>query len=153
MKFRMVDRICSWEPRRSIRGIKVVSFEEYGLRAPFGDDPCLPETLLMEGLFQLGNWLIMLSSEFSRMGLLARWEEMRFADRLRPGESLRMEVDVASYRNDGVQFNGCALVGDRVIGVGRGCLATLVNLEDYQDPADLRVLCSEIYRPDAVTAG
>ena len=64
-----------------------------------------------------------------------------------------MEVDVASYRNDGVQFNGRALATDRVIGAGRGCLATLVDLEDYQDPADLRVLFSEIYRPEAVTGG
>ena len=147
MKFRMVDRICSWEPRKSICGIKAVSFEEYGLRAPLGDDPCLPETLLMESLFQLGNWLIMLSSDFSQMGLLVRWEEVRFDDRLRPGESLRMEIDVVAYRGDGVQFNGRGLAGDRLIGAGRGCLAMLVALQEYHNPDDLRVLFSEIYRP------
>ncbi|MCL2641796.1 MAG: hypothetical protein FWD53_13180 [Phycisphaerales bacterium] len=144
MKFRMVDRITAWEPRRQICGIKTVSFEEYNLRAPFGDEPCLPETLLLESLFQLGNWLIMLSSDFSRMGLLVRWEEMRFDSRLQPGEQLRMQVDVVTYRNDGVQFNGRGLAGDRLVGSGRGCLATFIELEAYHDPADLRVLYSEI---------
>ena len=29
MKFRMVNRILSWEPHKSIRGLKTLSFEEY----------------------------------------------------------------------------------------------------------------------------
>lgn len=147
MKFRMLDRILSWKAREHIRGVKSVSFEEYSLKAPFGDASCLPETLLMESLFQLGNWLIMLSSDFAQMGLLVRFEEARFEDRLRPGEALRMEVDVLSYRGDGVRFDGRGYAGERLIGSGRGCLAALVPLADYHDPADLRVLYSEIHRP------
>lgn len=149
MKLRMVDRITRWEPRRLIHGVKTVSLEEYSLRAPFGDDPVLPETLLLESLFQLGNWLIMLSSDFAHLGLLVRWEEMRFESRLRPGEQLHMEVAVVAYRNDGVQFDGRAWTTDRLIGVGHGCLATLVDLEDYHHPDDQRVLFSEIYRPES----
>ena len=148
MKFRMVDRITHWEPRRQIRGIKTVSFEEYNLRSPFGDEPCLPETLLLESLFQLGNWLIMLSSDFTQMGLLVRWQEMQFDSRLRPGEQLRMQVDVVTYRNDGVQFNGSGWIGDRLVGSGRGCLATFADLQAYHDPDDLRVLYSEIESVD-----
>ena len=73
MKFRMVDRILAWQPRQHIRGIKTVSFEEYQLKAAFADQPHLPQTLVMESLFQLGNWLIMLSSDFSQMGLIVRF--------------------------------------------------------------------------------
>ena len=152
MKFRMVDRIVDWQPRRRITGVKAVSFEEYSLRSPWGGPPALPESLVMECLFQLGNWLIILSSGFAQMGLLVRSEEVRFDDRLRPGESLRMEVDVVSYHADGMLFNGRGLVGNRLISAGRGCLATLVPLEDYQNPDDLRVLFSEIYRPATVAA-
>ena len=67
MKFRMVDRILAWQPRRSIRGLKVASFEEYQLKEPLADEPCLPETLLVESLFQLGNWLVVLTSDFTEM--------------------------------------------------------------------------------------
>ncbi len=149
MKFRMVDRILSWEARTRICGTKTVSFEEYNCKAAFGGDACLPESLLVESLFQLGNWLIMLSSDFTQMGLVVRMNEIRFAEQVRPGSSLRLEVEATSYRGDGVLFNGRALCGERIVGVGTGCLATPVALADYCNPDDLRVLFTEIYRPVA----
>jgi 3-hydroxymyristoyl/3-hydroxydecanoyl-(acyl carrier protein) dehydratase len=147
MKFRMVDRILDWEARKSIRGSKTVSFEEYQLKATFGEEPRLPECLIMESLLQLGNWLIMLSSDFSQMGLVIRTQEIAFTDSLRPGEHLEMEVRVRSYRSDGIVFDGRAMSQDRLIAAGQGCLAAPVELRDYYNPEDLRVLFSEIYRP------
>jgi 3-hydroxymyristoyl/3-hydroxydecanoyl-(acyl carrier protein) dehydratase len=147
MKFRFVDRILAWTPRRAIRGVKTVSFEEYQLKAAFGGEPALPESLLVEGLFQLGNWLIVLSSGFAEMAL--RFEEVRFHDALRPGQAVRMEAVVRSWRTDGVLFDGLASAGGRTIAEGRGCLAAPVALADYCDPADLQVLFSEIYRPES----
>lgn len=147
MKFRMVDRILAWQPRRSITGVKAVSFEEYSLKSPWGSEPALPESLVMEGLFQLGNWLIVLSSEFTQMGLLVRIEEVQFHEPLGPGQSLRMHIEVASYRKDGVVFNGVATAAGRPIASGRGCLATPVDLEGFCNPADLKVLFSEIHLP------
>jgi 3-hydroxymyristoyl/3-hydroxydecanoyl-(acyl carrier protein) dehydratase len=147
MKFRMVDRILHWESRRRIRGVKAVSFEEYQLKAPFGGEVQLPETLLMEALFQLGNWLIVLSSDFTRMGLLVRFEEVAFHEPLRPGQHLTMDVNVVAYRDDGMLFDGEAAAGGRRIVSGRSCLATPVDLADFHDPDDLRVLFSEIHRP------
>jgi len=147
MKFRMVDRILEWPPRRSIAGIKTVSFEEYSLRSPLNHEAALPESLLMESLFQLGNWLIVLSSDFTRMGLLVRVEEVAFHESLRPGQSLRMDVDVTRYREDGIAFNGLATSAGRPIASGKGCLATPVDLADFHNGADLKVLFSEIGRP------
>jgi 3-hydroxyacyl-[acyl-carrier-protein] dehydratase len=147
MKFRMVDRILDWQSHQNITGIKTVSFEEYNLKSAFGGDFCLPESLMMEGLFQLGNWLVMLSSDFEQIGLLVRVEEVTFRERLRPGQQLRMEVNVISYRTDGISFNGKAFVGEQEIAEGKGCLATPVALADFHNPADLKVLFSEIYRP------
>ena len=149
MKFRMVDRILNYQPRRSIRGVKAVSFEEYNLRAPLGCEPALPETLVMEALFQLGNWLIVLSSDFTRIGLLLRIGEVRFGRPLRPGEALTMDVAVRSYRDDGILFDGVARAGDGTTAEGEGCLALPVDLADYCDAADLRVLFAEIHRPIA----
>ena len=68
MKFRMVDRILEYEPKTSIRGVKTVSFEEYNLKAAFGEPERLPESLLVEAFFQLGNWLVMLSTDFHSDG-------------------------------------------------------------------------------------
>jgi 3-hydroxyacyl-[acyl-carrier-protein] dehydratase len=147
MKFRMVDRILAWQPQTLIRGSKTVSFEEYNLRAPLAQPPCLPESLLLESFFQLGNWLIVLSSDFTQMGLIVRTEEVRFTRPLLPGERLDMELTVRRYRDDGVLFDGIGLAAGREVAVGIGCLAALAPLADFTDPDDLRVLFSEIHRP------
>ena len=153
MKFRMVDRIVSWAPRQRIAGVKAVSFEEYCLKGPFGGPAALPESLLLEALFQLGNWLVMLSTDFQRMGMIVRIGEVRFDDVLRPGERLDMFVAARSFRDDGVLLDGQAAVGGRPIAYGVGCLAVPVPLADYADPADLRVLYSEIHRPAPAEEG
>ena len=119
MKFRMVDRILAWEPRTRIRGIKTVSFEEYNCKAAFGGDACLPESLLIESLFQLGNWLIMLSSDFTQMGLVVRIER----DPLRGAGCGRVRAFDWRLRRRPIAamaclFDGRALCGERIVGVG-----------------------------------
>lgn len=148
MKFRMVDRIVSFDPGKSISGVKAVSFEEYQLKSVFAAQPSLPESLIMESFFQLGNWLIMLTSDFSQMGLLLRTNEVCFKQPLKPGRSMFMEVNVRSYRDDGILFDGKASVNQQLIAYGKGCLASPVSLAEYYNPEDLKVLFSEIYRPE-----
>ena len=147
MRFRMVDRILAWERCRVIRGIKTVSFEEYQLRDRLGADPCLPESLVTEALLQLSNWLVVLSSDYTRMGLVVQWGRVLFPERLRPGQHLHLEVQVRSWRDHGALWDGVASDGERTIAVARRCLALPVALADYCDPEDLRVLFSEIHRP------
>ena len=147
MKFRMVDNIIAYDPGRSICGTKVVSFEEYQLKSAFAGQPALPESLIMEALFQLGNWLIMLTSDFSRMGLVVRFQRVEFLHSLTPVHSMLMEVRVRRYREDGILFEGEARTGQQTVVRGQRCMAIPVDLATYCDPADLRVLFSEIYRP------
>src|SRR5512133_912918 len=98
MKFRLVDKITSWAPWQSITGIKAVSFEEYCLKEAWREQPRLPEMLLLESFLQLGNWLVMLSSDFQQMGMLARISEVRFHESLLPGQRLQLEVKLLCRR-------------------------------------------------------
>ena len=148
MKFRMVDRILDWERARRIRGVKGVSFEEYSLKDPFGGGERLPEMLLLESFFQLGNWLIVLSTDFTRMGIVIRMGRVRFEGSLGPGETMTLEVRARRWREDAILFDGLSRVGARRIASGEGCLAVPVPLERFCDPADLRILFGEIHRPE-----
>ena len=148
MKFRMVDRILAWEPHRTIRGVKAVSFEEYVLRERLGYPPCLPESLILESLFQLANWLVILSTDYAQMCIGAQWDEARFLGPLLPGRRLHMEVSVSGWRDDGVIVEGTVSDGRQSIASVRRCLTALLPLADYYDPDDLRVLYSEIFRPE-----
>jgi pseudouridine synthase len=55
--------------------------------------------LLLESFFQLGNWLVLLSSDFQQMGLVVRLTEARFHRPLCPGECLTLEVTLTQGKN------------------------------------------------------
>lgn len=148
MKFRLVDRITSWKPHERITGLKAVSFEEYSLKEAFGDEARLPEMLLLESLLQLGNWLILLSSDFQQMGMVIRLQEVRFDGMLQPGEVVRMDVVMVRRHDEGFEFRGEGRVDGELVISGTGCLAAPLPASEYYDPDDLRVLYSEIYRPE-----
>jgi len=147
MKFRLVDKITSWTPYQHISGVKAVSFEEYSLKDAFGQEPRLPELLLLESFLQLGNWLIILSSQFQQIGMVARISEVRFHDYLLPGQRLALEVKLVRRREDGFELAGQGEADGRRVISGLGCLASPVPLAQHLDPEDMRVLFSEIYQP------
>lgn len=150
MKFRFVDRIMSWKPFERISGIKTVSFEEYNLKQPFGDQGRMPETLLLESLLQLGNWLILLSTDFKELGLIVRIAQINYLEPLCPGSSLKMEVTLARFREDGYLLSGEGKLDGRVVMHGRGCLAMPVPASEYIDVDATRVLFSEIHQPETI---
>ncbi len=147
MKFRLVDKITSWAPWQNITGVKAVSFEEYSLKEAFGEQPRLPEVLLLESFLQLGNWLIILSSDFQQMGMAARISEVHFHNSLWPGQKLQLEVKLVRRRDNGFEFSGRGHADGRSVISGTGCVATLAPLAEYQNAEDMRVLFSEIYEP------
>jgi 3-hydroxyacyl-[acyl-carrier-protein] dehydratase len=147
MKFRLLDKITSWAPYAHISGVKTVSFEEYCLKEAFGETARLPESLLLESFLQLGTWLIILSSEFRQMGMVARISEVRFHGALLPGGRLSLDARLVRRHEDGFELAGEGLVEGKSIISGLGCLAFPVPLAEYADPADMRVLVSEIYSP------
>ena len=149
MKFRMVDQILAWEPGRSIRGAKAVSFEEYCAPLPLGSAPELPASLALESLLQLGNWLIMLSSDYAQIGLVTALERVDFASSLRPGQRMTMEVSVHEQNEMDWLLSGCGVVRGREIVRVEGIRLQLRPLTSYFRADDLRVLFSEICRPAA----
>jgi 3-hydroxymyristoyl/3-hydroxydecanoyl-(acyl carrier protein) dehydratase len=148
MKFRLVDRIVSWTPYERIRGLKAVSFEEYSLREPLGEEARLPESLLLESFLQLGNWLILLSSDFRLMGLVVRLSEVQFHGSVGPGQQVDMEVVLKRQREDGFELSGEGRVQGRIVISGKDCLAAPVPAEEYVSPEDMRVLFTEICQPE-----
>jgi 3-hydroxyacyl-[acyl-carrier-protein] dehydratase len=150
MKFRMVDRILAYEPHRSIRGIKAVSFEEYRLRAAVDVQPQLPASLLLQSLVELGNWLLILSSDFTRNSHLVSLDRVEFHSALRPGEQLLIDVTLCHHDDRTAHFTGRGRTTGRDIITVTAWQSSLLPLSQYFSPDDLRVLFSEIHRPEVV---
>lgn len=152
MKYRFVDKIISYEDKTHIRGLKAVSFEEEYLQRPLGLKSTVPFSLMVEALFQLGNWLIILSTDFKRMGLLGGFKKIEFTRPPSRKALLELEVDVASWIDEAILMQGIVREGGEVILTGTACMAILDELANYCSPGDMRVLFGQLYKPAARAA-
>jgi 3-hydroxyacyl-[acyl-carrier-protein] dehydratase len=113
--FLLIDRIVEVEPGKRIVGHKDVSLSDDFLRGHFPDYPVMPGVLIVEALAQTGAVLVMLDpANAGKLPFFARIDNCRFRQQVRPGDTLRLEVEVTSFRGPVGKARGRALVGDRL---------------------------------------
>lgn len=97
--FLLVDRILEVEEGKSAVGIKNVSANEEFFNGHFPDYPVMPGVLIVEALAQVGA-VAMLKKEENR-GRLAFFtgiDNCRFKRQVKPGDQLRLEVEMVRVR-------------------------------------------------------
>ncbi len=115
--FLMVDRAQDYRPSQSLVGIKCVTVNEPFFIGHFPGNPVMPGVLIIEALAQTGGLLMSKSWDVDPEGkiiLFMSVDNCRFRHPVRPGDVLRMEVDVVRARGDVVKFRGRGLVGDKL---------------------------------------
>jgi 3-hydroxyacyl-[acyl-carrier-protein] dehydratase len=83
----------------------------------FPGAPVMPGVLIVEALAQTGALLMSKSWEVNPEGkiiLFMSVDNCRFRTPVRPGDVLRLEVEVMRARTDVVKFSGKGMVGDKV---------------------------------------
>src|SRR4030081_2195429 len=131
--FLLIDRIVELEPGKRIVGQKDVSLgSDDFLHGHFPDYPVMPGVLIVEALAQTGAVLVMQDPANREKTLLfARIDNCRFRQQVRPGDSLRLEVEVTSFRDPVGKAHGRALVGDKL-----ACEADLTFALGKTEPAE-----------------
>ncbi len=115
--FLLVDRAEDYRPHQSIIGIKCVTINEPFFQGHFPGNPVMPGVLIIEALAQTGAVLMSKSLDADVTGktiFFMSLDNCRFRQPVRPGDVLRMEVEVLRARADVFKFRGKALVGDKV---------------------------------------
>jgi 3-hydroxyacyl-[acyl-carrier-protein] dehydratase len=114
--FLLVDRILEIETGKRIVGEKSVSLErDEFLRGHFPEYPVMPGVLIVEALAQAGAVLVMQDrTHAGKVPFFARIDNCRFRQQVRPGDVLRLEVEVTSFRDPVGKAHARALVGDRL---------------------------------------
>ncbi|MDX9996779.1 MAG: 3-hydroxyacyl-ACP dehydratase FabZ [Phenylobacterium sp.] len=115
--FLLVDRAEDYKPHESIVGIKCVSINEPFFVGHFPEYPVMPGVLIVEALAQTGAVLMSKSLNVDVAGktiFFTSLDNCRFRAPVRPGDVLRMPVEVVRARGDMFKFRGRGLVGDRV---------------------------------------
>ncbi|MEI9892045.1 MAG: 3-hydroxyacyl-ACP dehydratase FabZ [Caulobacteraceae bacterium] len=116
--FLLIDRAEDYRPHESIVGIKCVTFNEPFFQGHFPGNPVMPGVLIIEAMAQTGAVLMSKSLDVDVEGktiMFMSVEEARFRQPVRPGDVMRMNVEVLKHRGDIFKFKGRALVGEKLV--------------------------------------
>ena len=113
----LVDRCEEYKQNESIVGIKCVTVNEPFFQGHFPGYPVMPAVLLIEAMAQTGAVLMSKSLEVDTSGkaiFFMSADNCRFRSPVRPGDVVRMPVQVVRHRGDVFKVAGKAMVGDKV---------------------------------------
>jgi 3-hydroxyacyl-[acyl-carrier-protein] dehydratase len=114
--FLLIDQVEELESGKRIVGTKRVSLEHDSfLRGHFPEYPVMPGVLIVEALAQAGAVLVMQDrSHAGKIPYFARIDNCRFRQQVRPGDTLRLEVEVTSFRDPVGKAHARALVDGKL---------------------------------------
>ena len=116
--FLLVDRAEDYRPHESIVGIKCVTINEPFFVGHFPGNPVMPGVLIIEALAQTGAVLMSKSLDVdvtTKTIMFMSVDDARFRNPVKPGDVLRMHVEVTRVRGEIFKFRGKAMVGDKVM--------------------------------------
>jgi 3-hydroxymyristoyl/3-hydroxydecanoyl-(acyl carrier protein) dehydratase len=148
MAFHYVDRIYEYTPFKSIKGIKNVTRNEpFSYWLPTGERVLSPAVIL-EAMAQLGSWLNMVSTDFTRRPVLLADELTEYLGQARPGDQIDMDIQVMDFGDDVIVTKGTASVHGKPILIGHCCRGYLLPLEEFDDPKKIERQWKQLYRPE-----
>ncbi|MBY0123199.1 3-hydroxyacyl-ACP dehydratase FabZ [Bacillus sp. S/N-304-OC-R1] len=93
--FLLVDRILEVEEGHKAIGIKNVTANEEFFNGHFPDYPVMPGVLIVEALAQVGAVAMLMKEENrGRLAFFAGIDKCRFKRQVKPGDQLRLEVEI-----------------------------------------------------------
>lgn len=120
--FLLIDRVVEIERAKRIVALKNVTINEPFFTGHFPGYPVMPGVLVVEAMAQAG--CILLLSEVAhreeKLVLFTGIENAKFRRQVTPGDQLRLEVNVLSFRPRQGRMEGRAYLGDKL-----ACEATL----------------------------
>ena len=115
--FLLIDRAEEYRPHQSIVGIKAVTINEPYFVGHFPGRPVMPGVLIIEALAQTGGVLMSKSLNLVTSGKVVMFmsvDNCRFRAPVRPGDVLRMPVEILRVRGEVFRFRGRGMVGDKM---------------------------------------
>ncbi len=113
--FLLVDRIDELDPGQRAVGIKNVTANEQFFQGHFPDYPVMPGVLIVEAIAQVGAVaLLSLEEHKGKIAFFAGIDNVRFKQQVKPGDTLRLEVELKQIRRGIGSGSGVATVNGNV---------------------------------------
>ena len=114
--FVFVDRILECDDEKRIVGIKNVTLNEPFFQGHFPATPIMPGVLQLEAMAQTGGFLLIRASGLG-VGIpyLMMMDKVKFRKVVKPGDQMRIEVELTNRRSRSARFQAKILVDGEVV--------------------------------------
>ncbi|HZH94209.1 MAG TPA: 3-hydroxyacyl-ACP dehydratase FabZ [Tissierellaceae bacterium] len=117
--FLFVDKIHVTEEGKSGTGYKMVTINEPFFQGHFPGNPVMPGVIIIETMAQVGAVILLARDDFKgKTPYFAGINKFRFKRKVRPGDILKMEVEITKLRGSIGIGQGVAYVDGEVAAEG-----------------------------------
>jgi 3-hydroxyacyl-[acyl-carrier-protein] dehydratase len=106
----------------------------------------MPGALITECLVQLADWMLRESTAFESVAMPSSFDSLKFYKLVRPGDQLKLEVELVSREDGQCVIRGRARCESEVVAAGRFTM-TLRPGEEFQSAGELRKIYNMIRAP------
>lgn len=97
--FLLIDKILEVEEGKRAVGMKNVTVNEPFFNGHFPEYPVMPGVLIVEALAQVGAFAILKKEENrGKLAFFAGIDNCRFKEQVKPGDTLRLEVEIVRLK-------------------------------------------------------
>jgi 3-hydroxyacyl-[acyl-carrier-protein] dehydratase len=132
--FLMIDKVVEMERYKRIVAIKSVTINEAHFQGHFPGKPVMPGVLILESMAQAGGLLLLqeIPDRDQKLLYLASMDKVRFRRPVVPGDQLRIEVDILTWKGDLCKIDAKAFV-DGALATEATMLCVMVDRDRKTD--------------------
>ncbi len=115
--FLLIDRIIDVIPDKHVTALKNVTINEPFFQGHFPGHPIMPGVLILESLAQAGGVLLLnaVDKPQDKVVYFMSLNNVKFRKPVLPGDQLRLELEMHSFRRSTCKMSGEAYVDDKVV--------------------------------------
>ncbi|MBK5186713.1 MAG: UDP-3-O-[3-hydroxymyristoyl] N-acetylglucosamine deacetylase [Gemmatimonadaceae bacterium] len=115
--FLLVDRVLEHDPGKRIVGLKNVTINEPFFQGHFPGHPIMPGVLIVESMAQVGGLLLLgqVPDPSQTVVYFTSLDNVKFRRPVKPGDQLRIEVDMVQLRGRMCKIHGIARVDGEIV--------------------------------------
>lgn len=113
--FLLIDEVIEMEQGKRVVAMKHVNENEYYFQGHFPQEKVMPGVLIVEALAQAGAVAILSMEEHrGKIAYFGGIKEAKFRQKVVPGDTLRLEVDLERLRSKAGYGKATAYLGDKI---------------------------------------